>query len=197
MDQKVKGHFFFHRKDIFWMSVPYQEFCAVLPLCFPTDVGGIVWNYVPLHLVRANYCFFLNSWWKLSYSDEQIHLTLVRQKLLLTNRSFDDLEYAIVPENVLEEQIISFSYYTFCVKVENEEIENLDDLPCSMYAHDMEYDAPILKKMEEEIEEAEQQKAKIQKLTEQRDALRKKLKTLKRCFGSESENESDSSGEEQ
>jgi hypothetical protein len=101
------------------MSVAYQEFCAVLPLCFPTDINGIVWSYIPLSLIRANYCLFLELWWKLSYTNVYVHLTRVRHNLLLTDRALDNLEYSLVPENVLEEQMISLSYYTFCIKVEN------------------------------------------------------------------------------
>ena len=120
----------------------YQEFSAVLSLCLPTDLHKLIWDFLwkSLDLVRAKYCFSLNLWWKLSYTKDYVHLIRVKRKLILCNRK--SLKYVVKPEKLapLEDEILSFSYYTFCFKIQKKDIYYLYSKPFNVSCDNMKYE---------------------------------------------------------
>jgi hypothetical protein len=165
---------------------PYQELCAVLPHCLPTDLHNVVWSFIPVYPVRANYCFYLGQWWKLSYTDQYVHFTQVPSKLFLSE--WDPLEYVVEPvsEEDFEADSLSFSYYTFGVKVQEGHVVHLDEIPCELCFDTMQYWDDVRNDIEAE-------KSKMRKLRNQLAKLRRKLSALRANL--ESDRSSDDSGD--
>ena len=146
----------------------YREFSSVLSLCVVTDLHKLIWDFLwdTFHSVRAKYCFSLNLWWKLSYTPDYVHLNRVKRQLILTKQ--EPLKYIVHPDKFepLEDETLSFSYYTFCVKIEKKDIYYLHRKPFNVSCDNMKYDHSILQDREREKEIIRNVRAQLRALVE-------------------------------
>jgi hypothetical protein len=115
---------------------PLREFSHTVANLFAPDIIRLIWSYISLQYTsRLDHCWFVNSWWKITFGAQYVGLQRLLDKILVTDA--ETLEYLIVPTDVDASEELHLSYYTFCIRCNMEDIRLRT--PCKLTGNDIEY----------------------------------------------------------